>query len=130
MGRPRIHFEAVKAYLAEHGETRARELADAVGITLASLKSAVRKAEQDEEILKRLQGRVAYYRLPGQEPGEAEAEEPQADDKLPEFNAGLWADGDLVLVGVELNADGHSVTLGPDRVRLLCRLLHGQGPEA
>jgi hypothetical protein len=35
-----------------------------------------------------------------------------------------------VLVGVEINPDGHSITLAPDKVRLLCRLLHGQGPEA
>lgn len=60
----------------------------------------------------------------------APAETPAEEEPPREFNAALWADGDLVLMGVELNEDGHSVTLGPERVRLLCRLLHGQGPEA
>lgn len=47
----------------------------------------------------------------------------------PEFNAALWADGDLVIYGAQENDDG-SFTLNAAQTAKLCRLLHGQGPEA
>lgn len=57
--------------------------------------------------------------------------EPKALEETEEvaFNAALWADGDLVIYGAQENDDG-SVTLSTEKVRKLCRLLHGQGPEA
>lgn len=122
MARHAQHLESAKAELAERGEMKARDLADAIGVSAPTLYSGIKSALLRGEIVKRNEGRAVFYRLPGQEP------EAEASDR-PDFNAALWADGDLVLVGVELNADGHSVTLGPERVRMLCRLLHGQGPE-
>lgn len=124
MGRPRIHFEAAKALLEANGEMRAADICTELGIPQATLNSAFRVPERDGEVFKRKEGRHSYWRLT-EEPA---ANDDTASDEAPKFNAALWADGDLVLVGVELNTDGNSVTLGPKQVQVLCRLLHGQGP--
>lgn len=122
MPKQPVHLESAKAHLAEHGETRAKELADAIGVAPGTLQAALKCAVRDGFVVKRMEGRAVFFSLPDGEPQ-------PADGDAPDFNAALWADGDLVLVGVTLNDDGHSVTLGPDKVRTLCRLLHGQGPE-
>lgn len=100
------------------------ECAEIVG---PSVSSTLAPAVRHEWLFKHKVGgvRVAYSLQPQDGPQE-EAEEPE---ELPPFNAALWADGDLVLVGLQINQDGHSATLGPEQVRQLCRLLHGQGPE-
>lgn len=57
-----------------------------------------------------------------------ETEPEELEEEVP-FNAALWADGDLHLFGLlELEGGGHAIAAKD--VRLLCRLLHGQGPEA
>jgi DNA-binding transcriptional ArsR family regulator len=125
MGRPRIHFAAATELLEANGEMRACDIAEKLGITPSILASAMRVPERDGEIFRRKEGRHALYRLTEELP----AANDESSGEKPKFNAALWADGDLVLVGVEMNTDGNSVTLGPDQVRVLCRLLHGQGPE-
>ena len=88
----------------------------------SSLAPAVRRGWLYKHELNGRGRRVAY----SLQPQEVAGEEPAPA----EFNAALWADGELVLHGVELNPDGRTLTLKADQVRLLCRLLHGQGPEA
>lgn len=59
---------------------------------------------------------------------EAQAQPDEALEPV-EFNAALWADGDLVIYGAQENEDG-SITLMADQTAKLLRLLHGQGPAA
>jgi hypothetical protein len=120
MARPPVHLTSAKAVLADRGEMKAGPLSEAIGVSPATLLSGIKAAILRGEILKRNEGRAVFYRLPGQEPGGEDA-----DEVSKEFNAALWADGDLVLVGVTLNADGNSVTLGPKQAHQLRRLLAG-----
>lgn len=53
----------------------------------------------------------------------------EGSEEVVEFNAALWADGQLTMVGVTHTEDG-GIVLDADQTRKLCRLLHGQGPEA
>lgn len=122
MPRAPYHLDAIKTALHEQGELQQAALCKAVDLKASTLIAALKPGLRSGEIVERREGRSAFYRLADGAQAEPAAEKP------PEFNAALWADGDLVLVGVALNADGHSITLSPDRVRLLCRLLHGQGP--
>lgn len=52
--------------------------------------------------------------------------EPEGEEAVA-FNAALWADGDLIIYGAQLNED-NSFTLTAEQTATLCRLLHGQGP--
>lgn len=89
----------------------------------ASVSSSLAPALRHGWLFKHMDGRRVHYSL---QPPE---EEPEEVEELPPFNAALWADGELVIIGAQQNTDG-SITLVPDQVRQLCRLLHGQGPEA
>lgn len=126
MPRAPFHLPGIKRALAAGGEMRQAELCKAVDLRASTLLAAVKPGMRSGEILRREDAGCVFYRLA--DGVEVEPQEVPADD-ADGFNAALWADGDLVLVGVELNADGRSVTLGPKQVRTLCRLLHGQGPE-
>lgn len=122
MPKPRGHFESAKAHLQQHGESRAKDLANALGIAFGTLQAAMKVPTRNGEVIVRREGRAVFYDLPEGDPV------PLEDEAKP-FNAALWADGELVLWNVGLNEDGRSVTLDSDQTRLLCRLLHGQGPE-
>lgn len=126
MPRAPFHLDSIKAVLAANGEMRQGALATACDLSVGTLIAAVRPGLREGVLADRREGRSVWYRLAD---GVTVEPSTQEEDGVPEFNAALWADGDLVLLGVSLNEDGHSVTLGPDKVRTLCRLLHGQGPE-
>jgi DNA-binding transcriptional ArsR family regulator len=98
MARPRIHFEAARAVLAEHGEMQAGALAAAIGVSNGTLGSAMRVPEAEGLIVKRGQGRQVFYSLPAE--GEAQAVDPE------DIRWTIWDDGDLVIYGLEPNTDG------------------------
>lgn len=111
--------ELVLAFLQENAgdEFRLREVASGINRDMdeSTLPQILAAEIESGEVVQRKAGRGVFLSAPA---------------TPPEFNAALWADGDLVLFGVELNPDGTSLTLKPNQVQLLCRLLHGQGPEA
>lgn len=119
MAREPLHLKAALAYLAEHGETRAKALALGVQISDATLLSGIKSALARGEILVRRDGREVYYRLPEQGAEESTLE------AAPKFNAALWADGELVLWNVKLDADGKRLTLDAEKVAMLRGLLTG-----
>lgn len=120
MPRAPYHLDAIKVALATNGEMRAVDLANALGLKDSTLMGAVAPGLREGILVKRKDGGAVFYAL-------AEGVEV---DVAPEFNAALWADGDLVLVGVKLNDDGASLTLNPEQTDKLRRLLMGQGPES
>lgn len=97
------------------------ECAQAMGSKNNAMSASLGAALRHEWLFKHTgEGRAIFYSL---RPPAEEEEAPEA------FAAALWDDGEVVLRGVRHNEDG-SVTLAADQVRRLCRLLHGQGPEA
>lgn len=128
MPQPRKTMKAAETYLAEHGETQAGKLADALCVTPGTLTSALKPAILEGTVTKRKDGHSCYYSLGSGEPvNRSPAAAVPVDES---FNASLWADGDLVLYGVEMNEDGSTVTLSRSRVAMLRRLLLGQGAQA
>lgn len=121
MARPRVHFESAREHLAEHGETRAGELAAAIGLDPGTLTSALKTPLREGIVLKRLEGRDVFYRLPieGEQPAD------DTDDEPHRFYGRLDTDGDLDLYGlVELNDGGHRVPA--ENVARLRQLLRGE----
>jgi DNA-binding transcriptional ArsR family regulator len=112
MARPRIHFEAAKAQLEEHGEMRAGDIAERLGISPGTLASAMRVPERDGEILRRHEGRQAFYKLP----------EDEGEEGPEEFNAAAWADGDVDLYGI-IPLDDGGFRLTPEMVTKLKRVI-------
>jgi predicted DNA-binding transcriptional regulator YafY len=123
MHRQSIYFETIKAILAERGELRARALAEAVGVSAPTLFSAIKTPVIRGEIVKRTEGRDAYYSLPDQ--GGGSPEEPGEEVPAATFNASLWADGELILWNVQMNEDGRSLTLSANQAQMLRNLLRG-----
>lgn len=123
MPRAPFHLDAIKAALAANGEMRAADLARAVDISDGTLMAAVVPGMRDGVLVKRKDGNATFYSL-----ADGVEVEPAAEPESRPFYATLDTDGELDLYGlIELQDGGHRVT--PDGVRLLCRLLHGQGPE-
>lgn len=125
MPRQREKLPQVIAYLTEHGETRAGDLAVNMGLSASRIARICSPGVDEGLLVRRQELHGTWYSLGDGTPlsvAEDEVDEPQ------KFNASLWADGDLDLYGVT-ELDGGGVRISPDGVRLLCRLLHGQGPE-
>lgn len=123
MPRAPFHLDAIKVALAANGEMRQTELAKATDLTVGTLHAAVKPGLRSGELLDRREGRAVFYRL-----ADGVVVDPAEADDDEDFRAVLDTDGDLDLYGlVELENGGHRIHA--DGVRLLCRLLHGQGPE-
>lgn len=121
------YLKPVIDHLTEHGETQMTALAEAIGVSPATLYSGVATAIARGEIVKRSEGRAVFYGLGNGTPAANDTRqrpEPVADTG-PQFNAALWADGELILWNVDLNEDGRSLTLNADETRTLRRLLVG-----
>lgn len=116
MAREPQHLKTALAALAERGETRARDLAEAIGVAPATLLSGIKSAIISGELVERREGCSVFYRLPGQEPGKASepASKRTRAAKVPkaeEFQAAAWADGDVDLYGlIPLDDGGHRMT--------------------
>lgn len=130
MGRIAVHLISIQRVLAEHGEMRQAAIAKAVNLPIATFLAGVKPGLRDGTVLDRREGRSVFYRLADgvEAPAAVEGEEGDEQQADPEFNASLWADGDLDLFGV-IELAGGGVRVPAAGVRALCRLLHGQGPE-
>ena len=85
------------------------ELADAIGCGRQSLSACLKAARLGGDLHAEKDGKDYVWSLP-----------PEVGE--PEFNAALWADGDLVIYGAQANSDG-SVTLTADQVATVKRLI-------
>jgi hypothetical protein len=96
-----------------------KDIAEAIGYAGTSLAQLLRAARDAGEIASEGNRRTTVWFLPDGAEGGEETEE---DDAPVEFNAALWADGDLVIYGAQANEDG-SITLNREQLATVKRLI-------
>jgi hypothetical protein len=132
-----IPYRAIE-FLKTHpagSELAAAVICEALGTDTNGFATCMTPAKRAGLVQARKEGRLLMWSLgdgtPEDLPEDYQPDEPlkraeQSSPPVAEFNAALWADGDLVLYGAQLNED-NSVTLNAKQTRTLCQLLAGQG---
>jgi hypothetical protein len=93
-----------------------KDIAEAIGYAGTSLAQLLKAARDAGEIASEGNRRTTVWFLPDA------GEESEEDDAPVEFNAALWADGDLVIYGAQANEDG-SITLNREQLATVKRLI-------
>jgi hypothetical protein len=98
-----------------------------LGVDTNSFSVRMKLAREAGLVRTRKEGRLLFWGLgdgtPDLQPRDQdEREEAPAPAATPEFNAALWADGDLVIYGAQENEDG-SITLSPEQLAIVKRLV-------
>lgn len=123
--RPGSHAARAIEHLQQLGDGAAlstAELAAVLGLKDLAVGPCLKTARDHGLLVTDRRGRNLFWSVPSEVAPEENLEREPGPEEPPEFNAALWADGDLVIYGAQEN-EGGSFTLSREQVAMVKRLI-------